>query len=231
MQARLVGNAHLIAGNAGAIPRVLALLEAEGIETHGNPDIYIREYKGFGVDDAIELRDRANSRAVSGTRRIFIVATPGITGEAQNALLKTLEEPPADAMFFFIVPAPEVLLPTLRSRTQMLALSPLSQRSDLGDHNHKGRTFVDAETIVDPSAFLAAPAQKRLDMLKPLLEKDDDDKRDLGAILIFLSSLERKLEKQPDGLRALYRARKYIGDKGALVKPLLEQVALLVPKI
>jgi hypothetical protein len=86
--------------------------------------------------------------------------------------------------------------------------------------------------------FLAAPAQKRLDMLRPILEKGQDDpekpgghgagKRDMGAILTFLSSLESELAKNPEGLHALYRARKYIGDKGALVKPLLEHVALLV---
>ena len=68
-------------------------------------------------------------------------------------------------------------------------------------------------------------------MLKPLLEKDEDDKRDIGKIVAFLSALERALKRKPEGLHAIYRARKYIGDKGALVKPLLEQVALLVPKI
>jgi DNA polymerase III delta prime subunit len=144
-----------------------------------------------------------------------------MTNEAQNALLKTLEEPPADAMFFFIVPAPEVLLPTLRSRAQILTL----------------RSGKKTEDLVDAKKFLAAPVAKRLEMLKPLLEKDDDDKRDTGEIIRFLGSLERLLEKKPEGLArpataegvdAVYRARKYMGDKGALVKPLLEQVALLV---
>ncbi len=72
-------------------------------------------------------------------------------------------------------------------------------------------------------------------MLKPLLERDEDDRRDLGEIITFLSSLERMLvnRMQGDDLKesaeALYRARRYLGDRGALVKPLLEQVALLVP--
>jgi hypothetical protein len=73
-------------------------------------------------------------------------------------------------------------------------------------------------------------------MLKPLLEKDEDDRRNIGAIIAFLSSLEYTLsvhpyEKVREGLDAIYRARTYIGDKGALVKPLLESVALLVPRI
>jgi hypothetical protein len=223
----LVGNTHLVAGTAEAIPQVLALLEREGIETRGNPDIYIRTHRQFGAEDARELRERAGSRAVNSPHRIFIVAMPGMTTEAQNTLLKTLEEPPAGAMFFLIVPAPDTLLATLRSRAQVLTL---------GARTHE-------PSIVDAKMFLAATPQERLDMLKPLLEKDDDDKRDAGAILSFLSSVERMLEKDVskrggegpaavyrEGIESVYRARRYMGDKGALVKPLLEQVALLVPK-
>ena len=87
---------------------------------------------------------------------------------------------------------------------------------------------------IDPKAFLSAPAAARLDMLKPLLEKGDDDKRDSGEILAFIASLERAFSsgamttKKRESLRALYRTRKFLDDKGALVKPLLEQLALLV---
>lgn len=215
MQTQLVGNVHLVVGTADDIPSVLSLLKMRGVQTEGNPDIYVREYQKFGVEDAIELRDRSNRRPIAGSQRIFIIATPGMTNEAQNALLKTLEEPPADAAFFFIVPAPEMLLSTLRSRAQTLVLPQTEKK----------------ENLVDASAFLAATPQKRLDMLKPLLEKDEDDKRDIGKIVNFLGSLEQRLSKKPVGLHSIYRARKYIGDKGALVKPLLEQIALLVPKI
>ena len=225
----LLGHAYLIAGTEAAIPAVLALLEKQGVSTKGNPDVYARAYRQFGVDEARELRERARTRAVSGTRRVFIIAASVMTKEAQNALLKTLEEPLANAMFFILVPSPEGLLPTVRSRMERLELS-------LGG--------MVPEEIIPAKQFLAAPPEKRLDMLKPLLEKDDDPsetgrashgagKRDIGAILDFLSSLERILSKSStrEGLRTIYHARKYIADKGALVKPLLEEVALLVPKM
>ena len=215
MKVSLVGNVHLAAGSAEVIPQIMQLLKADGVEIVGNPDIYLREYQRFGIDEARELRERATTRGVRGGRRTFIVATPSMTTEAQNALLKTLEEPPADAAFFFVVPAPQALLQTLRSRAQMLTL----KNSEEEEHE------------INAQAFLAASVQKRLDMIKPLLEKDEDDKRDIGSILAFLSSLEGSLAKSPDGLRALYRARKFMGDKGALIKPLLEQLALLVPVV
>ena len=207
-----VGNTHLVAGGAERIPAILRMLEARGLRTKGNPDFYVKSYARFGVDDARELRERAALRAVGG-RRVFIVATPDMNREAQNALLKTLEEAPGNALFVFVLPSPESLLPTFRSRTQTLLVEGRKERQD------------------DVKAFLAATPQKRLDIVKPLLEKGDEDKRDLGAILAFLGALERALEKNPEGLVAIYRARKSITDKGALVKPLLEQVALLVPRI
>lgn len=213
MRTDLVGNVHLAAGTAGAVPLVYALLGKEGIDWKGNPDVYLREHALFGVDDARDLGARASSRAL-GARRVFIIVATGMTNEAQNALLKTLEEPPGEALFFFIVPSPEMLLPTLRSRAQILSLG--------GE---------DGAGIVDASAFLKAAPAKRIEMLKPLLDKGNDDKRDVGAAITFLTSLERVLSNNAslngEGLEAVYRARRYLGDKGALIKPLLEQVALL----
>lgn len=213
-----VGNSHLVAGDSSAVAAVLAHLKKEGIDTEKNPDIYVRSYSHFGVDDARELRERADLSA-QGERRIFVLAAPAMTAEAQNALLKTLEEPPGNALFIFVVPAPETLLSTLRSRMQRLDVDATVQKE-----------------AVESGAFLAAAPAARLDMIKPLLEKGDDERRDISHIIMFLSSLERAMEDVPrsastEGLAAIYRARAYMADKGSLLKPLLEQVALLVPRV
>ena len=236
----LIGSAHIIAGTPSVIPDVLALLEREGIQVQGNPDVYVREYRQFGIEEARELRERASTRAFKPTAevagRVFVVAASSMTTEAQNALLKTLEDSPADSAFFLVVPSPHMLLPTVRSRAQILELP-----------KRKGGEA----SLVDAKAFLSASVQARLDMLKLLLEKGNDDpstgstsspraglgagKRDTGAIIAFLASLEVALAPKVAGMRpaieAVYRARRYAGDKGALVKPLLEQVALLSPKL
>jgi len=211
-----VGNVHLIAGEPRHLPALLRMLEGDGIKTSGNPDMYIRRFGNFGIDGARELSEKAAMRAVGGSRRYFVITVDAITAEAQNALLKTLEDPPGDAVFIFIHPAPQTLLPTVRSRAQILDLA----------HIHQG------DALVDVLSFLKARPVERLELLKPMFEKGDDDKRDFGAILSFLSALERELgssqRSHESGLHAVYRARRYIGDRGALVKPLLEQVALLV---
>lgn len=213
MQTPIVGNTHIVAGGAGIVPEVLMYAKKAGI-TLDERDTYTRVYAHFGIDEAREIIDRSVLKAVS-ERRVFVLAMPDMTREAQNALLKTLEEPHDNALFFFIVPAPDTLLPTLRSRMQVLRMS--------------GRVAV---STLDTRSFLAAEPARRVDMLKPLLEKGEDDRRDMSAIISFLTELESLLGQQKtkdaEGLRAVYRARRFLGDKGALVKPLLEQVALLI---
>ena len=210
-----VGNVQIVEGEAGDIPQLLSILEGEGITAPGNPDVHVRHHARFGIDDARDLAARAVLKAFGGGRRVFVVAVDAITAEAQNALLKTLEEAPGNALFVFVHPAPMQLLPTVRSRAQILHLPR--------DKNVGHRmSYISAED------FLRQTPAKRLDMLKSLLEKGDDERRDIGAILAFLASLERSLAKHPVSLVSVYRARKYITDRGALNKPLLEQVALLI---
>jgi DNA polymerase III delta prime subunit len=215
---RYVG-AYLIRGTADTLNVLLEKLEKENVIEKGSPDLFARSYRSFGVDEAEELRSRARTKPISAPQRVFAIATPGMTSEAQNSLLKTLEEPAANAVFFLILPAPETMLGTVRSRSQTLTLET--------------KAFAG---IVDVDNFLAAPAAKRLEMVKPLYDHDDDG-RDMAGVLSFLSALEVRFAKgklsaeRDKGIRAIYRARKYAGDKGSLLKSLLEQVALLAPRM
>ena len=213
----LAGHAYVAQGDADALKAVLEILEKEGIDTKGNPDVLVRVYSSFTIDDARSLRERAALHSIRGGGRTFVIVAPTIAPDAQNALLKTFEEPPAGACFILVVPSPEMLLPTLRSRTQHLSL--------------EGARHV--QTIVNVQKFLSSRAEKRFEMLKPFLDKGEDERRDLAGTISFLSELEHALAADPkadaEGLLAIYRARKYITDRGALAKPLLEQMALLIP--
>jgi len=76
------------------------------------------------VRDAIE---RTAYRPFEGRRRVVIIdEADKINGDAQNALLKTLEEPPPASMFVLVTSRPDVLLPTVRSRCQRLRFGRLS---------------------------------------------------------------------------------------------------------
>jgi len=65
--------------------------------------------------------------AEGGWRIVVIEQAEAMNAEAQNALLKTLEEPPARALLLLTTAAPDRLLPTIRSRCRRIDLFPLPQ--------------------------------------------------------------------------------------------------------
>lgn len=217
--------AYLVRGTEAHFDALRARLVFEGVIRESSPDLYARSYRKFGVDESHDITGRARTRAIDLEQRVFILFIPGITNEAQNALLKTIEEPAANALFFIVTPSPEMLLPTVLSRVQ-----PLSIEITKGAPATSG-------LHVDAAEFLATSPDKRLAMLKPLYDYDEDEGRDIGAVIAFLQDVEARLgklsasEDKAEALKALYRARGFVGDKGSLLKALLEQMALLIPRL
>ncbi|MBV9570660.1 MAG: DNA polymerase III subunit delta' [Alphaproteobacteria bacterium] len=78
------------------------------------------------VDSVRELAEFFGYTAAGAGWRVAIIDTADdMNPNAANALLKVLEEPPADSMFMLLSNAPGKLLPTIRSRCQRLDLRPL----------------------------------------------------------------------------------------------------------
>lgn len=83
------------------------------------------------VDEVRRLRTFLGHRAAGDGWRVVIVDEANeLNVNAANALLKSLEEPPARTVFLLLSSAPGELVPTIRSRCRMMALSPLAN-SDL----------------------------------------------------------------------------------------------------
>ncbi len=79
------------------------------------------------VDDARRLKSFFSLSAADGGQRAVIVdAADEMNVSAANALLKVLEEPPANTTLFLISHQPSRLLPTIRSRCRALRCRPLS---------------------------------------------------------------------------------------------------------
>ena len=89
----------------------------------GHPDVgtVIAFNRNLRVGAIRELEREANFRPYEGKARFFIVDDADkMNDAASNALLKTLEEPPATSYIFLITSRPDSLLPTIRSRCQTL---------------------------------------------------------------------------------------------------------------
>ena len=78
------------------------------------------------VPQVRELEHETNFRPYEGRWRVFLIEDADRLNEASsNALLKTLEEAPATSHLILITRAPASLLPTIRSRCQIMRFSPL----------------------------------------------------------------------------------------------------------
>jgi DNA polymerase III subunit delta' len=79
------------------------------------------------TDVVRDVIDRANYRPFEGRRRAVIVdEADALMESAQNALLKTLEEPPQASVFILVSSMPDALLPTVRSRCRPLRFGDLT---------------------------------------------------------------------------------------------------------
>lgn len=80
-----------------------------------------------GIDDVRTLRDAVNLAPVSAKKKIYIIDEAHmLTTEASNALLKTLEEPPAHVIFVLATTNPEKLIDTIKSRVTVVSFRKAS---------------------------------------------------------------------------------------------------------
>lgn len=83
--------------------------------------------KEIGIDAVRQLKRAMLMRAVSGERKVGVIDDADrLSIAAQNALLKTLEEPPHGAVLILITASVPALLPTVRSRCQLQIFHPLT---------------------------------------------------------------------------------------------------------
>jgi len=101
------------------------------------------------VEDIRELiRICGENPSRDGKRAVLIFDAESMTDQAQNALLRTLEEPPTETHFILVTEKKESILTTIRSRCRMLALHPWEDRFLLQLLAHQGVEKKRAEEAV-----------------------------------------------------------------------------------
>jgi len=207
-----------------------------GFETEHSPDVHVREFEKFGIDESRWLTATAALKPSSG-RTLFVIGISSTTSEAQQALLKLLEEPQAGTTFVLLLPH-GLLLPTLRSRMlgypheSMPAIENQdgpgepgpSWGGDWGGGNFSGQA----------RAFLTMSGKDRSDLIAKLLKDDEGTKE---RVRDFVNTLEAELAsrtrdaKVRQGLEDIAMVRTYLADRSPSLKMLLEHLALSLPKL
>ena len=203
------------------------------------------------IEQVRDVIDRAGYRPFEGRRRVVIIdEADALVVAAQNALLKTLEEPPSASLFILVSSMPDALLPTVRSRCPRLRFGVLAPREVaealIRDHEYEEVDARAAAADADGSIGRALAAEsvdltEARDAARHLLEqtaKTSDPSRRLEAVKELTGGPSRgagERDQMAACLRAMATLLRDLGilatraDRGALANadlvPQLEPLA------
>jgi DNA polymerase-3 subunit delta' len=157
----------------------------------------------FPIEQMQELIAHLGLKPARGRYRVAIVdAAERLSLEAANCFLKTLEEPPPRSLLFLIAPNPEQLLPTIRSRCQIVPFAPLPpavlarllRRLGLADSPEAAtRLAGESQGSLGRASELSQPqVQQFRSRLRELLAKTPLDSVQLGQLLTHFAEHDAK---------------------------------------
>ena len=190
VQGERVSHAYMIHGHRGCGKKLLAHTFAKYLQcvqrgeepcgvckscrvydSGNHPDIiWVRsEKKSIGVEEIrTQVLEDMDIKPYAYKYKIYIIEKADtLSVQAQNALLKTLEEPPAYAVFLLLGEQLDAFLPTVLSRTAMIKINPLSE-------DEITAFLQETKGLEEPAGSLfAAYAQGSIGQALELMESED----------------------------------------------------------
>ena len=206
-------------------------------DANTHPDIEVveppKDKKSITVDRIREVRQNVFVKAHISNKRVFIIdRAETMNPQAQNALLKVLEEPPQGVIFILIVPSREMLLETIISRCITLSVAEPDRKTA---EEYIARTHkADTQKIREALRLSSGSIGRALEILGKSRKKDDHiDKaeefigyfkegkewemlkllstfeKDRPATDLFISALKTQVAKHTRNSTTVYAARRF----------------------
>jgi DNA polymerase-3 subunit gamma/tau len=214
-----VPHALLFHGPSGCGKTTLARIVATMLGCKGRHDfseMNVADYRG--IDSVRDIRRQLNQRPLEGSCRVYLLdECHRLTPDAQNAMLKIIEEPPDHVYFMLCTTEPEKLIRTLRSRPMEVRLRPLDADpliSLLRIVSKSERIPITKPVAVKIADMAMGSAREALQILDVVREH-----RDAAAML-------KHIDRATVGTQAIYLARKLLDtrSKWNTIAPLLNDL-------
>lgn len=185
-----------------------------------NPDFGIRHFPTWGVDESRELKSFSSSRPVSWPVKILLLTSEVISFQAQNSLLKTLEEPPAGTHFFIITRRLEEYLATVISRCQVVKLET---------------DVFSSELVRGVEEWLKSDIARRFEITKDILKQQEINSVYISGWLnclldVYWGKVSNFSDKKVSLVgQALLDAIAYANQRGCSNRLILEHLSGIVP--
>ncbi|MBN2094375.1 MAG: hypothetical protein JW740_03365 [Candidatus Zambryskibacteria bacterium] len=179
-------------------------------KVQANPDFLLFENQFFGIDDARNFEKWIIGKPLIKDIKVSFIITKSITHEAQNALLKVLEEPPFGTYIFINIENLGGLLPTFMSRVRILNVEIEKELDD----NYAAE-------------FLQSNINERFSIINFLTKK-----KDKNAMKNLIKNLERYAYRNdklnPKSFEYISKAKILVSSKGSSPKIILEWLSCML---
>lgn len=196
-----------------------------------NSNFSLERFENFFVEDAERFSGQNLRKIKENHIRLSVLVCQNITRQAQNALLKTFEEPVLGHYFFMLIPTANLLLPTVASRADIIYLetpSSIYESADSADEFFKNYQEISRMSYGE-----------RLALATKILERLRKDKIHKSDVVSYINDLayehnKQSLFSQPiedarlKSLENLHVITKYADKQGASLKSLLEYLMLSI---
>lgn len=202
----------LVSPDLSKIQEAIKKILEENNFKNPHPDLLYLSDEKLGIKESHTVKQFLSLKPYSAKVKIVIIEQAGkLTTDAQNALLKVLEEPPEHSIIILGVGSVQQLLETVLSRCQIEVISGSST---------KGSSFDKELNNLEKMSF-----EERFLVIESLEQK----KEFLEALIYFYSNKFRRGEVTVKLMQQLLQAERWANQSGNL-RTILEYVMLILPE-